>query len=64
MAIQIDQQLREEIKKQKLRQLMVRYIELEMDKIAHEANGLSQATVAVQGEIDKVKTAYEAIEKS
>lgn len=64
MTIQVDQQMREDIKKNKLRQLMARYIELELDKIAHQANGLDDNVAFVEGEMEKVRKGYEAIQNA
>lgn len=62
MPITIDKTIEAEIKTQKLRSLMVRYIELNMDKVAHTANGLAEAATSLQKEMDKVQTAYDAIQ--
>lgn len=62
MPIIIDAQLKQDLKKQKLRSLMARFCELEMDKVAHEANGLIEAATSLQKEMDKIQKAYEAIE--
>lgn len=62
MPIIIDHQLKQELKQQKLRSLMARFFELEMDKVAHEANGLMEGANSLQKEMDKVQKAYDAIE--
>lgn len=62
MPIIIDPQLKKDLKQQKLRSLMARFFELEMDKVAHEANGLTEAVASLQKEMDKIQKAYEAIE--
>ena len=59
-----DPQIKEQVREQKLRQLMVRFIELEFEKVAHLANNLTQASEMTQKEIDKIVTAYEAIQNS
>lgn len=62
MPIKIDKEVEAEVKSMKLNSLMRRYIELNFDKVAHEASGLTDAVNQLQKEMNKIEKAYEAIE--
>jgi len=60
--LDIDPDLKKRAKANRLQQLQIRYFELEMDRIALEANGDTEGTAETVKRMEAVEKAYRAVE--
>lgn len=59
--MEIDQNLKEQVKAQRLRNLQAQYFEFQMNKVAYEANGKIEEALQMDRLMDETDISYNAI---
>lgn len=61
ITLEIDQNLKEQVKAQRLRNLQAQYFEFQMNKVAYEANGKIEEALQMDRLMDETDISYNAI---
>jgi len=62
MAITVDPEIQQQLKDQRLKQLAAYYYELQMNKVAFEANGKTEQAEEMAKLMSETETSYNAIQ--
>jgi hypothetical protein len=60
--MQIEKEIKDQVKDQKLLQLKIQYATLEMDKVALESVGDTDGAKQIEERMNNIRKAYEAID--